>query len=696
MRNIVITLLFILSGTMLAHAGGVAIVDANAGSYFRMLSSEVNVSVENQIAVVTTREIFRNGFNSTAKIKYGFPMPEDGSATELKFYVNDQWYKATFSATPQDTSLPGPGGNIDNNLKEYLGDTPLYYNIEHQVDSGDSIIIQLSYVQLLPYEYGKVRFYFPNDYRYIQTYPLNEQNFNFFLTSERTINSVDLIDLSPDIVFNDGSDAQISFSTLETVANFNYNVEYELALDELGLYNMSTFLSDSIIPDPYGQGFFTFIVEPDPSENTEVINKVFTLIVDRSGSMSGDKIVQARNAANFIVENLNEGDYFNIVDFSSGISTFKFDHVEYTQETKQEAVNYINQFHANGSTNISGAFDVAIPQFSHSSDSTANIIIFFTDGRATAGITETNTLLEHVQQTIINNEVIVSIFTFGIGSDVNKQLLTLLASQNNGMAEFLGRDELEEKITQFYLTIRNPVLINTNLTFSPASMIKETYPINLPNLYKGQQLIISGRYAEAASIEVKLSGTAYGMDVEYNYTMNLSDSTIDKNRFLTKIWAKQKIEYLLVEYYSLQETDPQREAIKEDIIAVSISYGVLSPFTSLTGDEYTGIEESSISDNTEFQPTQFELLGNYPNPFNPSTKIRLKVNEALHNVLFIKIYNSLGELVRILQLPIDDAGIYEVTWDGLGSNGMALSSGNYFYVINFNNSVIAGKMTLMK
>ena len=186
--------------------------------------------------------------------------------------------------------------------------------------------------------------------------------------------------MSPDIVFNDGSQAKITFSKEESVANFNYNVEYELALDELGLYSMSTFLADSSIPDENGQGFFTFIAEPDPSENTEVIHKVFTLIVDCSGNMSGSKIDQARNAAKFIVENLNEGDYFNIVDFSSSVSDFHTAHVEYSEQTRQEALDYINGFYAGGATNISGAFDEAIPQFAHSNDSTANIIIFFTDG----------------------------------------------------------------------------------------------------------------------------------------------------------------------------------------------------------------------------------------------------------------------------------------------------------------------------
>jgi len=323
---------------------------------------------------------------------------------------------------------------------------------------------------------------------------------------------------------------------------------------------MSTFLADSLIPDLHGQGFFTFIVEPDPSDNTETIEKVFTFIIDRSGSMSGNKIVQARDAATFIVEHLNEGDKFNIVDFSGSVTNFKDQHVEFTNSTEMAALDYIKTINASGSTNIAGSFERAVPQFSSANESTANIIIFFTDGHATSGsTTSTDGIVNVVDNLQAHNETDVFIFTFGIGPSVNKQLLTRLASNNNGFAEFLGSDELESRISSFYLTIRNPVLLNTQLTFEPA-VATEPYPKKLPNLYKGQQLLISGRYSVAQTVGVTLSGEAFGKHIAYNYDMVLSDSAVQKNQFLTKIWAKAKIEHLLVEYYSLHEGSEQAVA----------------------------------------------------------------------------------------------------------------------------------------
>ncbi|KAA3612981.1 MAG: VWA domain-containing protein [Calditrichaeota bacterium] len=697
----VFTLLFLLPIIFSnVFANGVAIVDSKTGSYLQLISSKVEVTVENQVAVVTTTQEFINHFDEEKRIKFGFPLAEGASAIELLYEIDSQWYKANFSPTPQDTSLPGSGGGeIDYGLKNYMGETPLYFNLDYPVKKDSILTMRLKYVQLLSYEFGNVSFSYANDYSSLQDGFLYNQELNFTLKSERTITLVNLLNLTPDLLFNDGHSANIEYKKAESVADFDYNVEYSLSLDELGLFSMSTFLADSTVPDEYGNGFFTFIVEPDPSDNTTTIDKVFTFIVDRSGSMSGNKIVQARDAATFIVENLNEGDKFNIVDFSGSVTNFRDQHVAYNPENESAALDYIGTIKASGSTNISGSFEKAIPQFSSANDSTANIIIFFTDGNATSGTTTTNGILEIVKNLQTQNETEVSIFTFGIGADVNKQLLTRLAAENNGFAEFLGADELEERITNFYLTIRNPVLLNTELTFEPA-IVSETYPRELPNLYKGQQLLINGRYKEAQTIAVTLSGETFGKKVAYQYDMSLTDSIIHKNQFLTKIWAKTKIEHLLVQYYSLTEGSSQALAIKEDVILLSMEYGVLSPFTSFSegdpvGDPSTGLEELASEKNGNI-PKTFEVLGNYPNPFNPTTQIRIKVNAEIHQTISIRIYNALGQLVKTILLNINGTGIYEAHWDGTLSNGLAAPTGNYYFIVDFGNGLSGGKMTLLK
>ena len=438
-----------------------------------------------------------------------------------------------------------------------------------------------------------------------------------------------------------------------------------------------------------------FVAEPDPSESADVIDKVFTLIIDRSGSMSGNKIVQARNAAEFIVRHLNEGDKFNIIDFASEVSSFRTEHVDFNSANESAALSYISNLNANGMTNISGAFSTTIPQFNTAPDGTADIIIFFTDGEATAEITDTEGILNHVKNLITQYERNITIFTFGIGDYVNEQLLTLLAAQNNGLAEFLGNDELEEVITQFYLKIRNPVLLNTEVNFSP-DVVSEVYPAPLPSLYKGQQMIVAGRYNEAGDVDVILSGKAFGQPVEYQYRLSLADSSLEKYQFLPKVWAKKKIEFLLVQYYSLDPGSEEAENIKNLIIEISIAYGVITEFTSFVGGDVTSAEEANSNRNHETSLEGYKLLGNYPNPFNPSTTIRFLVGKDFSQLVKIRIYNSIGELIRTLYINVNGEGIYEVVWDGKLENGSTAPSDIYIYVVDIGNILLSNKMILMK
>lgn len=676
-------------------ADGVGVVDAENGTYLHLERSLVSADVENQIALTTVMQTFRNTSADSVQTTFVFPLPQGASATSLRWLINGEWREAVFEASPPDTTLPGGGEDIDPGLEAYLAESePLYFAIPQAMRADSSLVVELSYVQLLPYLLGNVDYVYPHDYRSIQTAPLDEQRFDFTLTSSRTIDLVNLLSHSGGAVFNDGATATVEWSAFEATADADYRVRYTLNPEELGLFGFSTFLPDSSVVDDGNRGFLVFVAEPDASDVTESIDKVFTLIVDRSGSMSGDKIVQARNAAAFIVNNLNEGDRFNIVDFATEVSNFRSGHVDYTPENRDAALAYINTFQADGSTNISGAFEVAVPQFAAASEETANIIVFFTDGMATTGIVNTDALVDYVNGLIQQTETGVLVFTFGIGNDVDRRLLTLLASENQGFAQFLDDDEVEEVITDFYLQIRNPVLLDTEIAFAP-SVVTDYHPDPAPSLFKGQQMIVSGRYSEAVPVTITLSGQAFGHPVSYEYDLGLADSSATRYQFLPKVWAKLKIEDLLVLYYSLPEGSAAAEEVREEIIALSLAWGVTSPFTSLSdgGEEPTSAEE----DPESAVPTPLELLGAYPNPFEDRTRIKFSIGaDVAPQLATVKIYNVLGQLVRVLVVEVRGEGEYEVVWDGRMDSGGRAAAGTYIYLVSLENVVLSGKMTLVR
>jgi Ca-activated chloride channel homolog len=683
-------------------ANAVSVVNAVDGTVMRLLESEIVVSVENQVAIVTAVQTFVNETGADTTVTYAFPIPEGASATGLQWIIADTLYEALISPSPQDTTLPGTGGGgspPDQNLLSYLGGTPLFLPVKQTIPADSTIRFELTYAQLLDYAFGSVTFTYPNDYHAIQESPLDVQRLRFNLTSPRTIELAAVMSShTVETSENDGTTALLETDVFEAAASEDYQIGYSLSLDELGLFSFSTMLPDSEVPDEYG-GFFLFVVEPDPSAAAQVIDKVFTLIIDRSGSMSGDKIVQAREAAGYVIDHLNTGDRFNIVSYNNEITTFRSGHVDYTPTNRDAAHLYVDALLAGGSTNISGAFETAVPHFTTASDSTANIIVFFTDGYQTAGITDTEELIAYVNALIATTETDISVFNFGIGSSTNTRLLTEIARTNHGMAAFLGEDELETAITAFYNTIRNPVLIGTDIAFDLLD-IMEVYPAQLPNLYKGQQMIVSGRYGTALPAIVSLSGTAFGAPVQYDYDLALADSAVAEYQFLPKVWAKQKIEHLLVEYYTLASDSPEAEGVKETIVGISVAYGIVSPFTSYTAPDRgvgvtgsaTAVEELAAHTN----PAPVELLSNYPNPFNPTTTIRFRVNADLREMVYLRIYNSLGQIVATLSVRVTGPGLYEVTWNGQTDDGRAASTGMYVYIFDFSDGLLAGRMNLIR
>lgn len=684
-------LLFVLLAPAV-YGQGVAIVDASTEQYLYLAANHVEVRVEDQVAIVTTTQRFENNSGAPAQVTFGFPMGESASPTSIRWLLDEIWYRGIIEAVPQDTTLPGiPVGGNPAAIDTYLGPTPFKFEVEQTVAAGDDISIELQYVQLLPYAFGTVSFSYPNRYLSVQADPVLDQLFTFDLTSQRTIEEVTISHEGNVTLNNTGDTALLTLNRSESPMDADIEVQYNLSQDELGLFGFSTFLPDSLVADGWVPGFFTFVAEPDASDNTDVIDKVFTLIIDRSGSMGGSKIQQARDAASFIVNNLNEGDQFNIIDFSRDVASFSPEHVAFDQTSQADALAYIENLRSGGGTNISEALTTAISQFASADANTANLIVFFTDGMATVGERDTPTILSLVESTVAQTQTNPILFTFGIGAAVDTQLLTLLATNNQGLAEFLGSDELEQRITDFYLRIRNPVLLNTSITFDKTG-ISELFPNPLPSLYKGQQMIVSGRYRDPGPVNISLNGSAFGQPVTYTYTLDLADSVVTSYQFLTKVWAKQKIEELLVAYYSFKDTSSEALALREEIIGISLSFGVVTPFTSFQGSEED--DGMSVSNEEELPggfeeggPAAVQIVSNYPNPFRSKTTLRVQVNQLVGTTVMVRIYDSLGRLVRTLSVPVYQTGVYEVEWDGKTDAGVPVSAGSYVAVASYGNAV---------
>lgn len=682
-------LLALLWCAALAHGFGVVVIDAENLQLLPPSESSYEIYVENQVAITRVHSEFINPLNSAIDPVWAFPLSPDASATQLRYRLNGVWQDVPIAVGPQDPGLPGDA--IHPSLRAYLGETPIVFHFEHPLVPDSTLIVELDYVELLPYEYGTVSMRHPGDLHLILPGQIISSSYQLNLLSDRDIISLALTSgQGGEVVeFVEGT-GSISWVDVAGYADEDFTVEYQLDQNQLGLFATSTMLPDELMPEDGPSGFLMFLVEPDPDDQQVVMDKVFTLILDRSGSMSGNKIIQARAAAAFIVEHLNEGDRFNLISFASAVTSFRPEHIEYTPQAESQALAWIASQMASGSTNISQAFSTAVPQFSSANDSTANIIIFFTDGVPTAGITNQAQLIAHVDGLFDAQEFPINLFCFGIGADVNQPLLGQLAAHNNGFAEFLHDDELEARISSFYLQVRNPVLILPWVEATPP-VLQQVAPVPLPNLYTGHQMIVAARYDAAQPLLLSLRGTAFGQPIQYDYPVELAAGYDESRAFLPKVWAKRMIESLMVSYYQLDPDSPEAEELQQDIIQLSLTWGVVSPFTSFNDD--TAVPEVEPG----ARPSSLLLVENHPNPFNPSTTMRITVPANLpRGPLTVRIYNLRGELVRILGLLVTGPGIYEIIWNGLDEAGRPAATGTYLVMVSYANHLAAHRMLLLK
>jgi len=651
------------------YANGIGIVDGNEGQYLKVKETHTSVLVKDQIAITVITQVLENDTGIPAVFKYGLPINENANPTSLRWNYAGVWTQAAVNSDAQDNSIPG-GGNVggggpSSDLTSYLTSNVLFFSPKDTIAVGATVTMEVTYVELLPYFNGKVSYFQKSDISALQSSEIELQSFTFRLESEKEVLDIELAGLEFDLV-EEGDVTTLIFSIQESFGDFDYNIGYELSSTALGINSISTYVSDSSYTcDENGRGYFAFIVEPESNVDTEVIEKNFSLIIDRSGSMSGDKIEQAKDAATFIVQNLNVGDYFNIIDFSLGVTSFSESLVEYNVDNEAAALEYIDQISAGGSTNISGSLVESISQFPVIAQDKANIIIFCTDGNATSGITDTPGILELVQEEANSEEKSGFLFTIGIGENLDQALLTLLAKENNGLVQFIDPVSLEEDLVKFFLSVNNPVLLNTSILITP-DIIKEIYPYPYPNLYKGQQLVLTGRYEEAADIEITLEGTAFNVPVTYDFQVSLSDTANTTLSFIPKVWAKQKLDALAIEFY-LGADQEARDSITTLIDSLSKCYGVIDvEFSSFEDDTTVETDDVLTSDEDD-------KIWAYPSPFESTVTLHVESVESISKKINVAILDVNARTIMTQEVYMKDGSI-------LLNNLDHLSGGVYFAV----------------
>ncbi|MFO0982261.1 MAG: VIT domain-containing protein [Planctomycetota bacterium] len=365
-----------------------------------------------------------------------------------------------------------------------------------------------------------------------------------------------------EIVKQDDHHARISFEGRE--AQRDFTLLYSTAQSDFGV----TLLS---YRRPGEDGYFALTVSPELKAGTAVQPKDLVFVVDKSGSMNGEKMQQARDALKFCLRGLHPGDRFNLIAFSTEVQPFAERLVEVNDDNIARALAHVDHLEASGGTNIRDALVRAL-QDGGQSDGRLFEVLFMTDGLPTIGVIEPAQILGDFRAA---NARSVRLFAFGVGNDVNTFLLDKLAEENRGSRDYVAPSEsIEVKVSSWFAKASQPALVDVKLAFDGIDCF-DFHPSSLPDIFRGSDLVIIGRYRGDGNHAIKLAGRQAG--VERSWETSATFAKVDETHdYLPRLWAARKVGYLLDQ---IRLHGPNKE-IEDDVVRLAKQFGIVTPYTS--------------------------------------------------------------------------------------------------------------------
>jgi Ca-activated chloride channel family protein len=325
---------------------------------------------------------------------------------------------------------------------------------------------------------------------------------------------------------------------------------------------------------PVGElGYFMLTLSPDRNAEASEPRDV-TVVLDVSGSMSGEKIEQARQALHHLLGTLGRDDRFRLIAFSSAVRVQSEGWSPARRETLERARAWIGDLVADGGTNIGGALDEAFRL--ESPRGRLPVVLFLTDGLPSVGEDSPERLADMAEQRAGRARV----FAFGVGHDVNTHLLDRLGEAGRGDTDYVQPGESVERVISLLATkIRHPVLTDLDLS-SRGVRVSEMYPVRIPDVFAGEELVLFGRYERHGGGSFTVRGERAGRRVDFVTELDFPESS-DANAYIPRLWASRKLGHLERQIWTEGET----AGLVEEIRQVALRYGLPSRYTAYLVEE---------------------------------------------------------------------------------------------------------------
>ena len=533
--------------------------------------TKADVKIKDQFATTKVEQEFYNPNPRALEGTFLFPVPKGAQLDKFTMNIDGKPVEAELLAADKARGLYEDivRRQRDPALLEYAGRDVFKVRI-FPIEAHARKKITLSYSQLLKSDAGLVSFVLPLNTEKFSAKPLRQLSVKLELESKRALKSLYSPSHKVEVKRDGVHKATVGFEANDVRPGGDFQLFFIQDDADLGL-SLLTY-------KPAGEdGYFLLLASPGvETKNAKVIPKDVVFVLDTSGSMAGAKLEQAKKALAFCVENLNDGDHFELLRFATEVEPLFNSLRDATKENRTVAQKFIETLKPMGGTAIDDALKKAVA-LRPENGTRPYVLVFLTDGRPTVGDIDEKHILENATK---SKTGLTRIFCFGLGTDVNTHLLDKIAEDTKAFSTYvLPEEDIEVKVSSFFTKIKEPVLTSPALKFPESVRVTKTYPAPLPDLFKGEQLLVAGRYwgsgDGAIQIEGSVEGGPAGVTKKFAYDVKFPVESAE-NDFIPRLWATRRVGYLLDEIRLRGES----KELKDEVTELARKYGIVTPFTA--------------------------------------------------------------------------------------------------------------------
>jgi Ca-activated chloride channel family protein len=543
------------------------------------VSLQASVKVKDQVAETSIEQEFYNPNSRRVEGTFLFPVPKGAAISKFSMEINGKQVEAELLAADKARSIYE---NIvrklqDPALLEYAGRDVFKVRI-FPIEAHGKKRVHLSYSQVLKADTGLVNYILP------LKAAAKSLSLKVDLQGQRPLKSIYSPSHNVEVKRHSPTKATIGYEAAQAKSDSDFHLYYSMENSDVALDLLS-------YRKPGEDGYFLLLASPGLETKTaKVIPKDVMFVIDTSGSMAGAKLEQAKKALAFCVENLNESDRFEIVRFATEVETLFGKLADASGDQRSRAQGFIKELKPTGGTAINDALQKALALRADDGERPF-VIVFLTDGRPTIGVTSEDTIVENVSK---SNRANTRIFCFGIGTDVNTHLLDKITEQTKAFSQYvLPEEDIEVKVSSFFSKIKEPVLANPKLTFPDAIRATKMYPSPVPDLFKGDQVVLVGRYSGHGSGAIEIAGMVDRTARKFAEDAKFPEES-SSHEFIPRLWAMRRVGYLLDEI----RLHGDNKELKDEVTELARKYGIVTPYTAyliIEDEKHRGIPELSRS-----------------------------------------------------------------------------------------------------